>query len=39
VLEVRGIGASDLFTGQAVRTLAERLVEFQKDGGKVVFDG
>lgn len=35
-LNVVGIDRSSLFSGDAVRDLAERLVEFQQDGGKVV---
>jgi hypothetical protein len=37
LLQVSGISPSDLFTGQAVRELAGKLLDFQKDGGKVVF--
>lgn len=35
-LIVQGIGTNQLFTGEAVRSLAEKLIEFQKDGGQVV---
>jgi hypothetical protein len=35
-LNVVGIDRKSLFSGDAVRDLAERLVEFQQDGGKVV---
>jgi len=36
-LHVEGIDESALFSGSAVRGLAERLLEYQADGGKVVF--
>lgn len=36
-LVVQGISPGDIFSGDAVRALAERLLKFQKDGGKVVF--
>lgn len=36
-LQVSGISPGDIFTGQAVRELAGRLLEFQQDGGRVVF--
>jgi hypothetical protein len=35
-LVVEGISADSLFTGASVRNLAQRLLEFQSDGGKVV---
>jgi len=35
-LFVRGIGFNDLLTGDSVKHLAERLLDFQRDGGKVV---
>lgn len=35
-LFVRGIGPSDLFTGDSVASLAEHLLEYQRNGGKVV---
>lgn len=36
VLRVQGLDASGMFTGDAVRTLAQRLIDFQRDGGKVI---
>jgi len=36
-LEVHGISANSLFTGNTVRAFAEKLRDFQADGGKVVF--
>lgn len=38
-LIVRGLDRNALFSGDAVRDIAQRLVDFQKDGGKVVFEG
>lgn len=35
-LYVEGINPSSLFTGATVRDLAQRLIDYQKDGGKVV---
>jgi len=35
-LFVQGISSSQLFTGDAVRDLAQRLIDYQRDGGKVV---
>lgn len=35
-LLVQGIGSDDLFTGDMVRGLAEKLLDFQEQGGKVV---
>lgn len=35
-LNVRGINANDLFTGEAVRELSMRLLDHQRDGGKVI---
>jgi len=35
-LEVVGLNRNSLFSGDAVRDLASRLIDFQKDGGKVV---
>lgn len=35
-LIVHGIGPKQLFSGDAVRELAARLLDFQKDGGKVI---
>lgn len=35
-LFVRGLKATDIFTGEAVRDLAERLIDFQRDGGRIV---
>jgi hypothetical protein len=37
-LFVSGISSDQLFTGDMVRGLAERLVDFQKNGGQVVFE-
>jgi hypothetical protein len=36
-LQVAGISPGQLFSGQAVRDLASKLLDFQRDGGKVVF--
>lgn len=36
-LNVRGIGPEQLFTGSAVEALAGKLLGYQRDGGKVVF--
>ena len=36
-LQVSGISSDQLFSGQAVRELASKLLDFQRDGGKVVF--
>lgn len=33
---VRGIGTKELFTGDVVRSIAESLLDYQRDGGKVV---
>jgi hypothetical protein len=35
-LTVRGIDPRGLFTGDVVRSLADSLLQFQRDGGKVV---
>lgn len=35
-LYVRGIGPNELFTGSAIRSIAEGLLAYQKDGGTVV---
>lgn len=37
-LAVTGIGADTLLDGKTVRAIAERLLQFQADGGKVVFE-
>jgi uncharacterized phage infection (PIP) family protein YhgE len=37
VLRVEGLDSTALFSGKAVRALAERLAEHQKDGGTVLF--
>lgn len=37
-LNVVGINPNSLFTGDAVRNLATQFMQFQKDGGKVIFD-
>ncbi len=36
-LLVQGVNPDDLFTGESVRQLAGKLLEYQRDGGKVVF--
>lgn len=36
VLTVRGLRPNELFDGEAVRDLAEQLLAFQRDGGKVI---
>lgn len=38
-LFVRGLDKSQLFGGDAVADLAERLIDFQRDGGQVVLGG
>ena len=38
-LTVRGIDRDSLFDGASVRRLAEQLLEFQRDGGRVVLQG
>lgn len=35
-LFIRGLDPSQLYSGEAVRELAKRLIEYQRDGGKVV---
>ncbi len=35
-LTVQGIDSSSIFTGDTMRSFAERLLQFQRDGGKVV---
>lgn len=35
---VQGLNPNDLFTGSAVKTIAQGLLSYQKDGGKVVFN-
>ncbi len=37
-LNVVGINANQLYTGGAVRGIAQSLIDYQKDGGKVVLD-
>jgi len=37
-LNVVGIDKNQLFSGDSVRALAQRLVEFQEDGGKIVIE-
>lgn len=37
VLTVKGISPAEWFNGEALRELAEKLVQHQKDGGTVVF--
>jgi len=39
VMRVQGLNSGDLFKGDAVRQIAAGLLEFQKDGGQVVFQG
>jgi hypothetical protein len=39
VMRVEGLDKNSLFSGDAVQTIAQGLIEFQKDGGQVVFDG
>jgi len=36
-LMVQGINPGSLFSGDAMRSLAEQLLQYQRDGGKVVF--
>lgn len=36
-IRIEGIDSNSLFTGRALRELLERLMEAQKDGGKLVF--
>jgi hypothetical protein len=36
-LQVAGINPSDIFSGSVVRDIAEQLLDFQRDGGRVVF--
>lgn len=38
-LTVRGLSMNGLFTGEAVRDLASKLLDFQRDGGRVVLAG
>lgn len=35
-LTVQGINAKGLFTGDVVRSLADQLLQFQRDGGRVI---
>lgn len=37
VLSVQGISPDSLFSGDAVRSLAQRLLDYQRDGGRIVF--
>lgn len=37
LLQVQGLTPQQLLTGDVVRSLAERLLDFQRDGGEVVF--
>lgn len=37
-LFVQGINATGLFSGEVVRNIAQKLIDFQKDGGKVVLE-
>ena len=37
MLQVSGVSTSDMFSGQVVRDLANKLLDFQRDGGRVVF--
>lgn len=36
-MHVKGLDPSHLFTGSAMQTIAQGLLDYQKDGGKVVF--
>jgi len=36
-LTIRGLNRGDLFSGDSVRELAEKLMDFQRNGGKVVY--
>lgn len=36
-LLVQGINPGDIFTGDVMKTIATKLLDFQRDGGKVVF--
>lgn len=38
-LTVRGLSMNGLFTGEAVRDIASKLLDFQRDGGRVVLAG
>lgn len=38
VMRVQGLGASDIFNGKTARVMAQTLLDFQKDGGQVVFE-
>jgi hypothetical protein len=38
-LTVTGMDANQLFGGEAVRRLAERLLDYQRNGGRVVLGG
>lgn len=35
-LTVEGINPNDLFTGATVKSMASALLDFQRDGGKVI---
>lgn len=37
-LSIQGLHPSSLYTGDAVRTLANSLMQFQRDGGKVIYE-
>lgn len=37
-MHVQGLNPSDLFTGSALQTIAQGLLNFQKDGGQVVWN-
>jgi hypothetical protein len=37
-LTVQGISASSFFSGEQIRTIAEKLLQFQRDGGMVVLE-
>ena len=37
MLQVSGVSLTDMFSGQVVRELASKLLDYQRDGGRVVF--
>jgi hypothetical protein len=36
MLTVQGLNAGQIFTGEAMRALAQQMIQFQKDGGQVI---
>lgn len=38
-LHVTGLGPQDLFNGEMVRDLSDMILQYQRDGGKVLFQG